>query len=242
MIINKNGMMVIKNAGNDKKVPALSTLHITADGDSIACNGKSVFIVEGVSKDRASGIPFEGTGKPVKRDITLPIKEVEKVVRNIPIDKQFDGLLELCHLEEIPNSDSVRIVFHDGKGEKIHNLPEYKNKYIDYSGILNRLYYDKKVNSKLILDRKRLIDSLQTMDKICGDAPAYIEVTSDNDLLVRSINHQTGQRVMVLIAGVVGEWLPKTKFEGKFYVTKEKETKKIKLKNKKKFRIKKKPV
>ena len=75
-----------------------------------------------------------------------------------------------------------------------------------------------------------MIDTLQTMEKICGDSPAYIEVTEDSVLIVRGINHKTGQRVLSVIAGVIGEWLPPADFERSFKIGEEKEIKQKKKK------------
>lgn len=223
MILSRDLLQASKATGNDKKVLALSTIHVTADGDVVACNGRTVMVVEAVPKERQESIPFSGKGNPVKREVNIPVEAIENILKNIPADKQFDGLLELVHLEEDKLSDGLRVVFHDGKGEKVHKIPEYKRPFIDFKGILRKLYYFKEKKAQFVLDRKRLMTTLQAMDKLCGDSPCYIEVTEDADLMIRSYIPRTGQRVMALVTGVLGDWFPAGKFEGK-YATEEKDS------------------
>ncbi len=100
-----------------------------------------------------------------------------------------------------------------------------------------KLYFDREVKAHFVLDRKRLVQALQAMDKICGDSPVYFEVTEKNDLLLRSIAPKTNQRVIALIAGVLGEW--KEASEDTFLQRFKKRKKKRVLNRKKKLRRKK---
>ena len=63
MIVSRDQLLAVKLAGNDKKIPALSTLHITHDGDVISCNGRTVMLIEAVPEERCESIPFANKGK-----------------------------------------------------------------------------------------------------------------------------------------------------------------------------------
>lgn len=226
MIVSKNNLMVYDiGTSSDKKMPILANLHITEDGDTVVCNGKTVLLVEGVEPERAAEIPFAGKGPDRETAVTLPLDYVASLVRATPKDKQFGGLLELIRIEEGRKEGIVQAVLHDGKGEKVSKRQEFGRKFIDFKGILKERFFSKKVKSSFILERSRLIKTLQGFDKICGDSPCFIEVTEDNDLFIRSIIPETGQRVMALVTGVVSEWLPAGRFEKKFSGEEEKKKK-----------------
>lgn len=223
MITSKSTLLSSKAVGNDKKNPATSVIHLTGDGDSVACNAKTILIVEGISKDRAEQVPFPGDGEEVS-SLVLPVGLVEDIVKVIPTDKTFDGLLELIHLKR--DGDEILVTCHDGKSQRTIRGREATRNFIDFRSLLEALWYTKKKKARLVIDRKRLIDTLTAMDKICGTVPSYIEITEDDDIMIRSYIPQTGQRVMALVTGVLGEWLDDGSFENKFRKKKKLELKK----------------
>ena len=217
MIINRNNLLLTGiGTTTDKKLAALGNIHITEDGDSVAGNGKTIIIVQGVDEQRKDNIPFEGRGKALNRAVSLPIEFAETIVKGIPKDKQFDGLLELVRLEETKKKGVVQAISHNGKGEQVAKRHEYTRKFVDFVSIFKTFVAGKKKKAKFVLDRQRLIKTLQTMDKLCGEAPCYIEVTEDDNLFIRSVIPSTGQRVMALMTNVLGEWLPESDFEAKY--------------------------
>ena len=206
MIINKTALQASLVIGKDKSQPILANVHIRADGSTIACNGKGFLAVEAVDELKQEAVPFKGAGKPVTEAITIPLDFVNKIIKGIPADKQFDGLLELIHINQGTKEGELKVTTHDGKGEKLLKGQTYARQYVDFEGIAELLYFSKEVTSEVILDRKRLIATLQAMDKICGDTPTYVEVTEENNLLLRSFSASTEQRVVALVAGVKTEW------------------------------------
>lgn len=206
MIINKTNLLVSGVVGKDKNQPILSTVHVTENGDTIACNGKAILAIEGVDKIRKESVPFSGAGEELHEAFTLPLDLVNKIIRSIPQDKQFDGLLEMIHINKGRQDGDLTITTHDGKGEKQIKGSKYHRQYVDFEKIADHLYFDKKIVARVILDRKRLLALLQTMDKVCGDTPTFIEITEDNDMLLRSYSSNTEQRVVAIMAGVKTEW------------------------------------
>lgn len=216
-IINRNNLLIAEiGTAGDKKLPALGNIHITSDGDSVACNGRTIIIVQGVDEERKKNIPFGGAGKLLRRATTLPVEFATALAKATPKDTQFGGLLELIRLEESGKEGVVKTVSHDGKGEKILRRQEYTREFIDFKGIINKLLFRRKSTAQLVLDRTRLIKALQTFDKLCGDSPCYIDVMEGGNLLVRSIIPSTGQRVLALITGVIAPWVPLSNFERKY--------------------------
>ena len=213
MVTSKDNLSIFSLVGKDKSNALLANIHITEDGTTVSCNGKTVLLLQGVPTERIDSVPFKPHSPQVNRDITLPLSFVEKIVKGIPLDKTFDGRLEMLHIGE--EDSSVVITSHDGSGEKILKGKEFKQKYIDFRGIIQKLFVEKEIQSRFVLDRKRMISTLQAMDKICGDSPSYIEVTEDGDLGIRSYLPRTGQEVFALVTGIVSEWKEPTSFLGK---------------------------
>jgi hypothetical protein len=217
MIVSRDNLLIFDiGIATDKKLPALGHLHITGDGDTVACNAKTIMIVEAVPEDRAAEVPFKGKGLDQTDPVSLPIDYIGSLVKATPKDKQFGGLLELIHISGGKTAGLVQATLHDGKGEKTSKRQSYKNPFIDFRGILNKLYYSKEIKASFVLDRPRLIKTLQSFEKICGAAPCHIEVTEGNDLMIRSVIPTTGQKVMALVTGVMGDKLEKGPFEQKF--------------------------
>lgn len=243
MITNRTALLVCRVISKDKKQSQLAKVHIRADGTTIALNGRAVLAVEGVSKERQEKVPFEGSGTDLNRAVTLPLDLVEKILKGIPIDKQFDGQLELLHINKGKKEGDLIITTHDGKGEKRLKGTSSNRKYVDYKGIIDMLYFKKKIVARVILDRRRVMDLLAAMDKICGDAPTYCEITENNDMFLRSFSADTEQRVVAASAGVATDWEEPGDFTDSLRITRKVRRKKVKRKApslKKKTRLKKK--
>ena len=204
MILNKINLLIHELASIDKAIPVLNNVHITKDGSTIAANGKSIIAVSPVPSTLKENVPlYETESDPV----TISSESVKEILKNIPKDILFNGLLEHC------DQKNGEFIISDGKRKKKIEAKTYQKNYINYKKVFRKASLSSRIH-KIVLNRKRLIKLLQTMEKICpdssGESAVYIEFSRDNDIILRSINHSTGQRCIALMtsyAGIEGKWM-----------------------------------
>lgn len=212
MILSKQNLLIAGIAKNDKAIPVLGNIHITSDGTTIASDSKILIAVSPVTEEMKENIPLEEVGK--KESCTIALDTVNEILKNLPKDTLFKGLLEHANL----NKESKRFVIHDGKQTKTLGIKFYHRPYINFKKIFgsigNKILRGKTSYSKrIVLNRKRLKDLLDVIDKVCpdttGQSPIYLDFTEDNNILIRGVNYKTKQRVLALMSSYKG-------IEGKF--------------------------
>jgi hypothetical protein len=212
MILSKNNLLIHELSAIDKAIPVLNNVHIAADGSTVAANGKCLIAVSPVDEKLKSSIPLQETKSDAH---TISNESIKEVLKNVPKDTMFGGLLEYCDTENGTFTSS------DGKRKRKLETNVYQKKYIDYKKAFRRIPWNNK-KKRIALNRKRLIKLLQTIDKICpdssGEGAVYIEFTEENNVVLRSINHINGQRTIALMTtykGIEGNWLQPDEWEKK---------------------------
>lgn len=238
MIISKQNLEAVNITKVDKNVPALDNVHIAEDGSTIGIGGRMFVVISPVSiklKQKISGILDEhGDG-----GFTVSADTVRGILKDIPSDRKFQGLLEHCNIEQEDGLCKIAIPT-DGKRKKEVTGRLYPKDYLPYKKIVHDAVKEcmNETGHKIVLNLKRLILLLTTIEKIAPDSgadlPVWIEFTKDNYIVIRGINVKTGQRVIGVMqpfTGTEGKWLEPDDWEMSF-IEDEKSQKKVMTKNK----------
>ena len=217
MIFGKTNLQAVDITRIDKAIPVLNNVHFTADGSTVATNGKSIIAVSPIAADYKKNVPLKEVR--LGKDITVNADTVKEVLKNIPKDSLFRGLLEHC--EVTADESGVQFELTDGKRTKKINGRIFPRAYVPYRQVFGNA---KKSTTevKVVLDRKRFMSLLDAMDRVCpdssGQAPVFIEFTSNNDVLLRCVNRVNGQRAIAVMSsfkGAEGQWLEEDVWERK---------------------------
>lgn len=217
MIISKSNLLCSEITKHDK-IPALNNVVLEPDGSTVGSNGKAMLLVGPVSEQVQQAFPLKG-GLADER-IVVGEETAKEVLKNIPRDTRFGGVLEHCDVrEDAERTENVNFSITDGKRTRYIVGKKYDRQYIDYKSILSRVFKSK-IDARVVVNLKRLISLLVTIDKCCpdssGNQAVYIEFSQDNDVLIRSANAKTGQRligIMQSYKGAEGQWLETDKWE-----------------------------
>jgi len=222
-ILSKMNLLVVEITKDDNKIPALNNVLVRKDGTTVGANGLCIIAVSPVSKDVKNNVILEET---ICGDGIVPAETVKDVIKNIPLDKIFKGLLEHCDF----GVSGVKGIFNVKDGKKTRKITGnlYRHGYIKYKEILKRVMR-KMSGVRVILNMKRLLSLLNTINKMCpdssGDTPVFIEFTKDNHIYIKAINKTTGQKVIATMTSydfVDEDWIQKDEWE-KDFIRKEKE-------------------
>jgi len=214
MILSKNNLKSILITVIDKSIAILNNLHITKDGSTIVSNGKVTLAVSPVPEKIKESIPLRERGVISSKGVTINGETIKEVLKNIPKDTLFKGLLEYVEF------DNGKFFVNDGKRKKTIESKVYDRQFINY----RKIFKDINTNNgfRLVVNRKRLHELIKTMDDLCADnsneSPLYIEFTKDNNMLLRSFNYKTGQNVLATMTSyknLEGEWPVYNKWESK---------------------------
>lgn len=195
-----------------KNPPILHNVHFV-EGMTVAFDGKVLLVISPVEESRKKDIPLkEGETGPM----TLSAETIREVLKNMPPDKQFGGLLEHADL-----SAEGTFKLTDGKRSRSISGKIYKKDFIDYKGVLRKARAAK-VAVRVVLNRKRLRNLLDVIDKACpdssGEAPVFLEFTDENDIFVRAVHPINGQRALGYMTSYKldeGKWLWPDDWESK---------------------------
>ena len=209
MIVSKSNLQAISVLKNDKGIPVLNNLRIERDGSTVAVGGKCVVVVSPVRKEVRENVPLEET--EISDGITVNRETVESVIKNIPKDTMFKGVLEHADV-----NDKGAFIITDGKRHKKISGKLYDREYVNWKSV----FENGENGMRIVLNRKRLLLLLDTLDKICidtsGESPVYIEFTDKGDVLLKAINMVNGQRAMALMKtykSEEGQWLKSDEWE-----------------------------
>lgn len=214
MILGKHNLLAHLVSAPDKDIPVLDCLFVETDGSSVAGSRKGIIVVSPVQDAIAEAVPLKSSRCGSVAIVAETIKDVLKI---IPTDKKFKGLLE--HVDIRETDRGVVFTSTDGKRQKQIAGKVTEHRYTNYKEVFSRVLRGRE-GHKIVLNHKRLMVMLDTLDKICPDSsgknPLYIEFSAENDIILRCENHQTGQRalgVMWSYQGKQGEWLELDKWE-----------------------------
>lgn len=219
MILSKANLTAVVIAADDKTVPMLNNLHVEADGTTVAANGRCMLAVSPVPDEVRGGLGYMDDSGSLG-DITIAADTVREVMRNMPRDAKFGGLLEYTDMARANKEGGVVFRLRDGMRDRTIGAKIYSRSYFDYRAAFQKAT-EAGTRARLVLNRKRLISLLEAMDKICpdssGESPVYIDITRDDDILIKTEGHH-GQRVigfMKAYQGGEGTWMEPNDWEKK---------------------------
>jgi hypothetical protein len=210
MILSRSNLLAVQ--ATSKGSPILNNVHVAADGSTVAFDGRALLAISPVNETVKAQVPLTDSG-PIAAS-TISSETVREVLRGLPIDKKYRGLLEHCDL-------SAEGVFSltDGKRSRSITAKLYNREFVDYKAVL-RKGKSAKVVARVVLNRERLANLLTILDKACpdasGEAPVFLEFTAENDLVMRAANPITGQRAIAYMTSYKaeeGKWLEENEWE-----------------------------
>lgn len=191
MILSKANLLAINitEKGGDTR---LQTLHVAKDGSTIAANSRTLIAVSPVEKGVRENLTFL-KGSEHDEAGTITAETVKSVLKYMPKDLLYKGLLEHCSFEE------GKFSIHDGKRTQRVEAKLFDREYINYKEAFEKIG-KAKVKNRIVINLKTLLTTLQVIDKIAqnttNDNPIYIDITEDGHLVLRSLNYRTNQRVI----------------------------------------------
>ena len=244
MIVSKQGLRVVEVTKADSKVPVLDNVLIEKDGTCVGSNGKSILMVSPVKPETEDSLNnvLQKTGRA---KMVVSADTVKQLLKDLPADKQFGGLLEHCDIERQGQGCKVRLT--DGKRRRSFQGKLYPRDYLPYRKIVEPALSSRD-GQKVVLNLKRLLALLSSIEKICpdttGESPVWVEF-SDGQIILRGLNHINGQRcigIMSTYKGIEGRWLEpddweKSYLQGDASIPLTKHKKKGIVKGKRKFKI-----
>lgn len=206
MIVSRGNLQAVVNT--TKQPPVLNNVYFE-DGMTVAFNGQTIAVVGPVQEATREEVFVTETPNS---SMTISAETVKEVLKNLPVDKLTGGLLEHCDVD--PHA-VFRLT--DGKRKRTIAGKVYKRDYIPFRTVLQKAR-ESEVVQRIELNRHRLRTLLEFMDKACpdasGEAPVYLEFTSNHDVIMRAVNPRTGQRALGYMSSYKdGEWLEPDSWE-----------------------------
>lgn len=210
MIYSRSNLSAVVCTG--KQPAVLNTVHFI-EGSTVAFDGKVLVAVSPVRQEVKDQVPETETPGST---LTLSAETIKEVLKNMPTDKKFYGLLEHTDLDE---NGTFRLT--DGKRRRQIAGKLFSKEFIDYKSVLRKAK-EAPPAVRVVLNRHRLKLLLDFLDKACPDgsneAPVYLEFTREQDVLVRALNPVNGQRAigyMTSYKAEEGQWLKPDHWEEK---------------------------
>lgn len=239
MIVSKSGLLVVELTKADNKVPVLDNVHIEKDGTCVGSSGKSVLLVSPVLPETKKSLKniLQESGND---EMTISADTIKTVLKNLPPDKQFGGILEHCNIDKRGNECKIQTT--DGKRRRSIIGKLYNRGYLPFKKMVGLALSssERKSGKRIVLNLKRLILLLSSIEKICPDttneSPVWIDFTDDGQIVIRAINNTNGQRcigIMTSYKGIEGQWLEADDWEQSFI------EEKPEIKRKRRFKAKK---
>lgn len=191
MKLSKGNLLAVEATRIDKNIPALDNVHIEKNGSTAATNGLAVLAVSPIADDMRERVPLDE--REMFSAETVNAETIKEVLKNMPRDTQFHGVLEHCDFA------NGKFELTDGKRRRTLGAKTYPRDYVDYKSVL-RNARARKDGKRCAINIKRLLSVLSTLDKICPDSSknsaVFMEFTSDNNVFFRIRNVATNQRVV----------------------------------------------
>lgn len=233
MILSKQNLFAVHCTKADDKIPALNNVHIAKDGSTVGIGGKMFLSVSPISEKvrKKIGNIFEERGTIPEKGLTVTADSVKDVLKSIPADRAYGGLLEHCNIEPVKDDErKCRFTMTDGKERTSKTGKLYTRAYLQYKTLFAEAMKTCTAteeatpgNKRIVLNLKRLIVLLDAIAQVApdssGDNPVWVEFTKDNYLIIRAINMTMDQRaigIMMPFTGVEGKWLEPNEWERSF--------------------------
>lgn len=221
MLLSKQNLLAVAITKRDNRVGALDNVHVTRRGVTVGCSGRSVLVVGPVLKKRKRGVPLPEKGTIGKDGLTISADTVRAVLKVLPRDTKYSGLLEHCNVaRDKKDPEAVRVTVTDGSRTQRIEGKRYPLEFVAWRKLLRRVFKTRKESVRVVLNLDRLLTLMKTIQEVCGDSsaevPVYIEFTDQNDVVLRARSRSTGQRAMAVMASYLGKegtWLEMAKWE-----------------------------
>jgi hypothetical protein len=100
---------------------------------------------------------------------------------------------------------------------------KFERAYIQYQNFLRKIFSRQERKVKIVLNRKRLLALVSVLEKLCSDKTGhslvFMEVTADDELILRSSNPRTGQNVAAFMSSYSKseeDWISSSWWENKW--------------------------
>lgn len=217
MILGKNNLLAVAMSNPDKDIPVLDCLFIERDGTTVAGSRKAILCVSPIDEEIKEGVQLR---ENKCNSVSVSSETIKDVLKIIPRDLKYGGLLE--HVDIRETDKGIIFTTTDGKRQKQIAGKIVDHRYTNYREIIKRALTTRE-SKQIVLNRKRLLSLLDTMEKICPDSSGksliYIEFTENNDIVLRCENRKSRQRaigVMWSYTGVEGKWMDLDDWENGF--------------------------
>lgn len=228
MIISKASLNLAILCAGDKHIPLMNVVCIEPDGSVVATNGKVIAAVSPVSPEMCAAVPLSGKGleDTFGQQLVLSAGTVREIVKAIPRDTQFKGILEHCSVRLTPSTSVVTVEVTDGKRRNTMTVRTVAPKWIEYKAVFKNAW-DRGAEEpadgwRVVLNRKRTALMVEMIERVCpydGDfAPVYWEFARNGNVIVRALNELTGQRMIGVLSAVTGAgaaWMEMSDWERK---------------------------
>lgn len=203
MKLSKGNLLAVELTRVDKSIPALDNVHITPSGATIGSNGMAVLAVGPVSDEMRDKVPLDE--KEMLGAETVSAETIKEILKNMPRDTQFRGVLEHCDYAH------GKFELTDGKRRRSISAKTFPRDYVNYLGVM-RNARERLDSKRCAVNLKRLLAVLTTLDKICPDSSknsaVFMEFTSDNSIFIRARNVATDQRSVAYMKAYDTEEMP----------------------------------
>ena len=210
MILSKAALQAVELSRADKKIPLVDMVCITKDGDVVATNGSCMVAVERLPGEVMKALPLTKVGKDggaLEGDCIYRSDAIREVIKNITVDKTFNGMMEFAAFTE----DGSDVVVLDGKREKKIGIKKFTD-WIPFRKLMRDFLW-RESEKRIIFDLRRLSVLVQTINKICPDKdgvmPVYVEFAK-GVMILRTKNYMTGQNVLAIMNDNKGQWIQNT--------------------------------
>jgi hypothetical protein len=193
MILSKANLSIHSIIKSDKTIPSLDTLHIREDGTTIAANGSAIVAVSPVSPEVRKSVPLDESA--CIGASTIFADTVAEVLKNMPRDSTFGGILEHCDFKNVGGEFTIT----DGKRLRRIAGKLFERDYIDYRAIYQRAHKETR-KARCALNLKRLRAMLDAIESAVADSSSdsaiFIEFTEADSVIFRAQNSKTAQKIL----------------------------------------------
>jgi len=222
MLISKAALQAVAMCAPEKEFAALHTVLIEPDGTVAVMNQAAVAAVSPVTESVQNAWPLTKKGARLNggqwvgafgEKIVLSASAVMDIVKAIPADKQFKGVLEHCWMElDGPGEAGVTVVITDGKQRREMKVRRVATKWADWRKDMREIFMATLFSpgtKGLVLNRKRFTAVFEALNKVCAyDGafhPMWWNIGPGGEVYIRAEHELNGQRMLVGVTGSDGE-------------------------------------
>ncbi len=219
MFYSEANLLTTRVAGGDSNHPELNTVHLAADGSTVAFDGRAFLAVGPVPQDWPTWPPGEETTNVPQAGVNVHKDVLKEAMDNLPskapAQAKVAGLSRAndrsIQLTTVGRTMRRRI---DGQVEQTNNFPDWQQ--------ILREATDREPQAQVCVNRRLMRETLKVIDKACGgkrhdpDAPVFLEFRGqDRPLIARARHPKTGQRLVAMftVLSTGGQWLQHSDWE-----------------------------